>query len=67
MSQSDSWTPICENCHMRPKMDRSDICEECHYHPPLNSPLYRKRYGEPRVCPKRGCHSPCLDYGPGCP
>jgi hypothetical protein len=28
-----SYDPVCEQCHMRPKMDRCDICEECWYAP----------------------------------
>lgn len=26
-----AYTPICEVCHARPKMDRSGCCEECWY------------------------------------
>lgn len=26
-----TYNPVCECCHMRPKMDRCDCCEECWY------------------------------------
>jgi hypothetical protein len=27
----ETWTPVCEVCRWRPKMDRCSCCEDCWY------------------------------------
>jgi hypothetical protein len=63
MARSErGYNPVCETCHSRPKMDRSDCCEECWYSGRFNeermlralTPEQQAAYLRARIAADRG-------------